>query len=54
MRLTFEVARLEALPRLMDDAVAEANRLVQEQQDRVGDRERRKKEYIDNLNQRLR
>jgi TonB family protein len=54
MSLRVDVARLEALPRVLDSAFTETNRLVQEQQDRAGDRERRKKEYIDNLNQRLR
>jgi TonB family protein len=54
MSLRVEVARLEALPRLLDSAFTETNRLVQQEQDRAGDRERRKKEYIDNLNQRLR
>jgi TonB family protein len=54
MSLSFEVARLETLPGLLDNALTDTNRLVQEQQDRAGDRERRKKEYIDDLNQRLR
>jgi TonB family protein len=54
LSLRIEVTRLEALPGVLDKALTETNRLVQEQQDRAGDRERRKKAYIDTLNQRLR
>src|SRR5262249_11181942 len=54
MSLRIEVARLGALPGVLDGAFTEANRLVQEQQDRAGDRERRKKEDIEDLNQPLR
>jgi periplasmic protein TonB len=54
MTVTFEVARLGDLPRLLDEALTATNDLVQQQHDRAQRDDRRKREYIDELNRRLR
>jgi hypothetical protein len=61
MTFAFEVVRLDSLPRIVDDAIAAANLLWREAQRRNRreaeereNRDRRKEQYIHELNQRLR